>query len=61
MVDDARAMADVLRAQGVPVTLEISHGRTHVWHLNVGRSPEAERSVTEIGQFIQRVTSSKSP
>lgn len=61
LVDDARAMADVLRAQGVPVTLEISHGRTHVWHLNVGRSPEADRSVTEIGQFIRRVTSPNSP
>ncbi len=61
LLDDARAIADALRAQGVPVTLEISHGRTHVWHLNVGRSPEADASVAEIGQFIQRVTSPKSP
>ena len=54
LVDDARAIADVLRAQGVATTLEISHGRTHVWHLNVGRCPEADASVAGIGAFLRR-------
>ncbi len=60
LADDARAMAEVLRAQGIKVQLDISHGRTHVWHLNVGRSPEADASVAAIGQFIQNVTLPKS-
>lgn len=53
LFDDAVAMATRLRDQGVTTRLELSRGRTHVWHLNVGRSPEADASVHDIGAFIQ--------
>lgn len=59
LADDARAMAETLRAQEVAVQLNISHGRTHVWHLNVGRCPEADSSVAEIGQFVRDAVSAK--
>ena len=55
LVDDSRAIAKALTDQGVQVQLNLSHGLPHVWHLNVGRSPEADASVAEIGQFIRDV------
>ncbi|MFQ1699629.1 alpha/beta hydrolase [Loktanella agnita] len=61
LVDDSRAMAKVLKDQGIPVTLTLCRGRTHVWHLNVGRCPEADASIAEIGQFIRDVTFPATP
>lgn len=52
LFDDARLMADHLRAQGVDVTLHTQTGLPHVWHMGVGRTPEADASVAEIGQFL---------
>ncbi|MEJ6404012.1 alpha/beta hydrolase [Yoonia sp. 2307UL14-13] len=57
LADDSRAMAAALQAQGVQVDLQMSKGLIHVWHLNVGRSPEADASVAEIGRFLRGVTS----
>ena len=53
LFDDAKAIAGRLREQGVKTELSVSAGRSHVWHLNVGRSPEADRSVAEIGDFVR--------
>lgn len=53
LADDAARMVDLLRGQGVPVETEVATGRTHVWHLNVGRVPEADASVAAIGAFLQ--------
>ncbi|MCB5200013.1 alpha/beta hydrolase [Loktanella sp. TSTF-M6] len=50
--DDACLMADRLRHQGVDVTLTKEAGLYHVWHLNVGRTVEAGRSVAQIGAFL---------
>ncbi|MBS1301113.1 alpha/beta hydrolase [Loktanella sp. SALINAS62] len=50
--DDAHRMAEVLRAQGVDVTLTETDGLYHVWHLNVGRTIEADQSIAEIGAFL---------
>ena len=50
--DDARRMADRLRAQGVDVHLTQTDGLLHVWHIHVGRSPEADASVAEVGAFL---------
>lgn len=52
LYDDARLMADRLEAQGVDVTLTVETRLPHVWHLNVGRTPEADRSVAQIAQFL---------
>jgi acetyl esterase/lipase len=53
LFDDSVALAKSLRDQGVATKLVTSKGRTHVWHLNVGRCPEADASVAEIGAFIR--------
>ncbi|MEY1554644.1 alpha/beta hydrolase [Yoonia sp. R2331] len=52
LYDDGRLMAAHLRAQGVDVTLVEERGLTHVWHLNVGRAPEADTSVRQIAHFL---------
>lgn len=52
LFDDARLMADRLRRQGVDVTLRTQTGLPHVWHINVGRTPEADASVAEIASFL---------
>lgn len=53
LADDGRLMAEHLKAQGVDVTTEVSTGCTHVWHLNVGRTPEADASVARIGTYLR--------
>lgn len=52
LADDSRRMAEALRAQGVVVTLDEWREVPHVWHLNVGRSPEADRAVAEAARFL---------
>lgn len=54
LFDDARLMAERLRAQGVAVTFHTQTGLPHVWHMGVGSTPEANASVAEIGQFLAR-------
>ena len=56
LFDDARLMADHLRAQGVAVTLTQESGLFHVWHINVGRTPEADASVAQIADFLRHHT-----
>ena len=53
LFDDTMAMHARLQAQGVASKVYATKGRTHVWHLNVGRSAEADKAVAEIGQFIK--------
>lgn len=53
LYDDSRLMAHHLRKQGVDCTLTEEEGLIHVWHLNVGRSPEADRSTAEIAEFLR--------
>lgn len=52
--DDGRIIVQHLADHGVAVETEITTGRTHVWHLNVGRVPEADASVAVIGDFLRR-------
>lgn len=54
LFDDSKALVDRLRDQGVTTELQILKGRPHVWHLNVGRCPEADSSVAEIGAFVNK-------
>lgn len=53
LLDDARIMADVLRAAGAPVTLNEWPGAIHAWPIMCGRLPEADAAVAEIGAFIR--------
>lgn len=54
LYDDSRLMAAALKDQGVDVTLVTERGLPHVWHLNTGRSPEADTSVTQIATFLRK-------
>ncbi len=49
--DDARMMADRLRADGVPVTLDVWPGVPHVWQILQGRLPEADRALDCVAEF----------
>lgn len=53
LADDGRVMAEHLKDQGVAVTTEVNTGCTHVWHLCVGRTPEADASVARIGAYLR--------
>lgn len=53
LADDGRLIAELLKSQDVAVTTEVSTGCTHVWHLNVGRTPEADASVAQIGAYLR--------
>ncbi|MEM6466476.1 MAG: alpha/beta hydrolase fold domain-containing protein [Pseudomonadota bacterium] len=58
LLEDSRALALRLWDQGVATELTMSRGRSHVWHLNVGRCPEADSSVAEIGAFVKKQVAS---
>ncbi|MEJ6397373.1 alpha/beta hydrolase [Yoonia sp. 208BN28-4] len=53
LYDDGRMMAQHLRDAGVDVTEQTQTGCTHVWQLNVGRSPEATQSVKAAAAFLK--------
>lgn len=51
--DESVRMADVLRRQGVDVTLKIWPHVPHVWHLMSRWIPEAEAGIAELGRFLR--------
>ena len=55
--DDSLAIARTLRRCGVEVTLERNEGCFHVWQLLVGRTPEADEAVAEVGRFLAKFCS----
>jgi len=50
--DDTLAMAAKLRAQNVPVTLEILENAPHVWPFFHGRLPEADATLKKVQTFL---------
>lgn len=52
-LDDARRVADKLRAAGVPVLLDIWKGMPHVWHAFAGVMPEARAAIDDLGRFVR--------
>jgi len=54
LLDDAVSMADVLRAAGGDVQLELSDALPHAWPILRGRLPQADRSIETAGRFIAR-------
>ena len=56
LVDDARRVAERAKAAGVDVALETEEGLIHDWHLLAATSPEAQRSVARIGEFVTKHT-----
>ncbi len=53
LYDDTRRMAEALRAQGVTVRVDEWENVPHVWHLNAGRSPEADRGIADLAGFLR--------
>ncbi len=56
LLDDARRLADRMRAAGVEVTLEIWPGMWHVFQIFAPLIPEAQQSIEKLGTFIRERT-----
>jgi epsilon-lactone hydrolase len=54
LLDDAVRVAERARAAGVSVELDIVPDMVHVWHMFDRLTPESEKSIQRIGEFIHR-------
>lgn len=52
LLDDARGMAARLRADGVPVDLDLWRGVPHVWQGLAGLLPEADAAISRAAHFV---------
>lgn len=52
LVDDARRMAERLRADGVAVTLDLAPGAPHVFQAFAGVLPEADAALDRAARFV---------
>ena len=52
LLDDARAMAARLEADGVEVTLDLWDRAPHVWQFYQGRLPEADAAMDRAAAFL---------
>lgn len=57
LLDDSRALAEVASGAGVDVTLSIYPEMPHIWTMSYPAFPEAVEGVTEMAEFVARVTS----
>ncbi|PZA20183.1 alpha/beta hydrolase, partial [Modestobacter versicolor] len=55
LLDDATGLAARAAAAGVPVTLEVEAGATHVFQLHHGTDPAADAALQRVGTFLRRV------
>ncbi len=55
LLDDTRRMAEVLRAAGGDVQVDVWPDAPHVWQLGDGYYPEARAALRDIAAFIARV------
>ena len=56
LLDDSRKLADVAKAAGVDVTLSVYPEMPHIWTMSYPAFPEAVEGVTEMAEFVSRVT-----
>ena len=56
LLDDSRKLADVAQAAGVDVTLSVYPDMPHIWTMSYPAFPEAVEGVTEMAEFVARVT-----
>jgi len=56
LLDDSRKLADVAKAAGVDVTLSVYPEMPHIWTMSYPAFPEAVEGVTEMSEFVARVT-----
>lgn len=53
LCDDARAMAEALRASGGAVTLELTRDAPHAWPIFTGLVPEADATIAQAAAFLR--------
>ena len=53
---DSRKLADVAKSAGVDVTLSVYPEMPHIWTMSYPAFPEAVEGVTEMAEFVARVT-----
>jgi len=58
LLDDACALVERAKADGVNVALKIWDGMWHVWHALGGLIPESKKAFEEIGTFIRNIITS---
>ena len=56
LLDDSRKLAEVAKAAGVDVTLSVYPEMPHIWTMSYPAFPEAVEGVTEMAEFVARVT-----
>ena len=56
LLDDSRKLADVAKSAGVDVTLSVYPEMPHIWTMSYPAFPEAVEGVTEMAEFVTRVT-----
>jgi epsilon-lactone hydrolase len=56
LADDATALGERMRRDGVDVTVQIWPGLTHVWHMMTPNIPESRDAVEQVVAFIRRNT-----
>ena len=56
LLDDSRKLAEVAMAAGVDVTLSVYPEMPHIWTMSYPAFPEAVEGVTEMAEFVVRVT-----
>lgn len=54
LLDEGQHLATRAQQAGVKVTLEVWPNMIHVWHMLVGRLPEAQRAIQHIAAFVWR-------
>lgn len=53
LVDDAAALADAARAEGVDVDLQIAPDMVHAYMTLIGTTPRADEALTAIARFFE--------
>jgi len=59
LLNDTHALADRLRADGVPVWVQVWHKAMHMFQLSFDVNPDARRAVSDIAEFIRYVTAER--
>lgn len=51
--DDGRRFAEKAKRAGADVVVEVHEGQQHVFEFMVGKAPEADQSITKIGEWVR--------
>lgn len=58
LLSDSTRLADRAREAGVEVKLEVAPEMQHVYHFMVGRAPEANKTISDVGNWLRERLSS---